>query len=378
MPKPVKRVLVYRLGSLGDTLIALPALHLVRRAFPDAERRLLTNVPVNSKAPPAAAILEHTGLVDSYERYSVGTRSFAELAGLVWRIRRWRPDVLVYLGAARGVSSALRDARFFRLCGLKRQIGVPLTEDMNTNRRLGTDEVWEPEASRLTRNLAELGDAHLDDPASWDLGLTPQEHARAAEVLVAGEDEARIPRRPLLAVSVGTKVQSKDWGRENWRALLQRLGAAHPGFTLALCGAPEERDASDFAAAGWREGVATRNHTPVVRNLCGELTPRESAAVFARAELFLGHDSGPMHLAAAVQTPCVAIFAARNKPRVWFPYGPGHRVLYHRVDCWGCGLETCLIEHKRCIVSISVEEVATAVEDTLSARSPHTPALHAG
>ena len=53
-----RRVLVYRLGSLGDTLIALPSFHLIARAFPSAERRLLTNLPVAAKAPPAAAVLE--------------------------------------------------------------------------------------------------------------------------------------------------------------------------------------------------------------------------------------------------------------------------------------------------------------------------------
>jgi ADP-heptose:LPS heptosyltransferase len=100
-----------------------------------------------------------------------------------------------------------------------------------------------------------------------------------------------------------------------------------------------------------------------VVNLCGDLTPRESAAVFARAEIFVGHDSGPMHLAAAVQTPCVAIFSARNKPRVWFPYGRQHRVVYHRVECWGCELETCVVEKKRCMTSITVDEVVEQVRD---------------
>ena len=59
---PTKRVLIYRLGSLGDTLIALPALKLVAEAFPEAERRLLTSFPPNSKAPPSSAIVENTGL----------------------------------------------------------------------------------------------------------------------------------------------------------------------------------------------------------------------------------------------------------------------------------------------------------------------------
>jgi lipopolysaccharide heptosyltransferase III len=350
MPSSTKRVLIYRLGSLGDTLVALPALHLAARVFPNAERRMLTNFPVNVKAPPAAAILENSGLIHGYYRYAVGTRSPGELLSLWWQIVRWRPQVLVYIGGARGVESARRDASFFRLCGIRRLIGVPVTEDMQQNRIEGPGETLEPEGARLARNLAELGDVRLDDPQSWDLRLTAEEQARADEaVRPTGE-------LPIIAVSVGTKVQSKDWGRENWRALLVKIAAHYPGHALTLSGSPPESEASEFAAEGWREAGGG----PVI-NLCGVLTPRESAAAFGRARIFIGHDSGPMHLAAAVQTPCVAIFAARNKPRVWFPYGRQHRVVYHRTDCWGCGLETCIVERKKCITSITVEEVLAEV-----------------
>ncbi len=355
MPSSTKRVLIYRLGSLGDTLVALPALHLAARAFPDAERRMLTNFPVNVKAPPAAAILENSGLVHHYFRYAVGTRSSLELLSLWWQIVRWRPQVLVYLGGARGIRTARRDASFFRLCGIRRLIGIPVTEDMQQNRTLEPDDVLEAEGARLARNLAELGDARLDDPESWDLRLSAEEQVRA--------DEALHPAAglPIIAVSVGTKVQSKDWGPENWRALLARMGALYPKHALTLSGSPPESDASEFAADGWREAGGG----PVI-NLCGVLTPRESAAAFGRAQIFIGHDSGPMHLAAAVQTPCVAIFAARNKPRVWFPYGRQHRVVYHRTDCWGCGLETCVTERKKCITSISVDEVLAEVRAILA------------
>jgi heptosyltransferase-3 len=354
MPSSTKRVLIYRLGSLGDTLVALPALHLIARVFPDAQRRLLTNFPVNAKAPPAAAVVDGSGLIHGYFRYTAGTRSPRELLALWWQLLRWRPQVLVYMGPTRGVEAALRDARFFRLCGISRLIGVPVTEDMQQNRWDESQQALEPEGARLARNLAELGDANLDAPASWDLRLTAAEHARATEVL------AVTTGLPILAVSVGTKVQSKDWGRNNWRALLNRLAVLYPGYTLVLCGAPEESEASEFAADGWRQNSSS----PVV-NLCGVLTPRESAAVFAQARAFVGHDSGPMHLAAAVQTPCVAIFAARNKPRVWFPYGKQHRVLYHQTNCWGCGLETCIVEQKKCLTSITVDEVVTEVRALL-------------
>jgi heptosyltransferase III len=354
MVSSTKRVLIYRLGSLGDTLVSLPALHLAARAFPGAERRLLTNFPVNAKAPPAAAILEGSGLIHGYLRYTAGTRNARELLTLWWQLLRWRPQVLVYMGPARGVESARRDLKFFRICGIPRLIGVPITEDMQKNRWDDSEQALEPEAARLARNLAELGDAHLESPASWDLHLTAAEHARAKEALSATAGHA------IIAVSVGTKVQSKDWGRDNWRSLLSRLATLYPDHALALCGALEENEASEFAADGWRHSSGG----PVV-NLCGLLTPRESAAVFAKACVFVGHDSGPMHLAAAVQTPCVAIFAARNKPRVWFPYGKRHRVIYHQTECWGCGLETCIIERKKCLTSITVDEVASEVHTLL-------------
>lgn len=362
-----RRVLVYRLGSLGDMLVAVPSLRLVRRAFPAAEVRLLTNLPVSRKAPPAAAVLEGSGLLDGYVRYAAGTRRPGDLLRLWWTLLRWRPEVVVYLAAARGVAAARRDGRFFRLCGVRRCVGVPLSEAMQANlygSEPGSPEAGlylrnhclEPEAARLARNLSGLGDACLGDPKNWDLRLSDAED-RAAEEAIGAE----LGGRPLLAVSVGTKVQAKDWGRENWRALLGAIAGSFPEYGLLLAGAPEESASSEWAAEGWRAAGGG----PVV-NLCGRLTPRESGAAFRRARLFLGHDSGPMHLAAAVGTPCVAIFAARNIPRQWFPYGEGHRIVYHAVDCGGCGLETCIDQRKKCLLSIGVAEVFREVEAALA------------
>jgi len=348
----VRRVLIYRLGSLGDTLVALPSLHLIERAFPRAERRLLTNFPVASKAAAAQTILDGSGLVDGYFSYTVGVRHLRKLWELRNEIRAWQPDVLVYLASARGVKIARRDAMFFRFCGIRRLVGVPFTQDMQKNRLIAATGLLEPEASRLARCIAELGDARLDDPASWDLRLTGSEH-RAASIALEPAG-----KRPVIAISVGTKVQSKDWGAENWHTLLTAMAALYPGFALVLCGAREESAASEQAAAGWR---SVPGSGPVI-NLCGFLTPRESAAVLERARFFVGHDSGPMHMAAAVQTPCIAIFAARNIPAVWFPYGNQHKVIYHAVDCAGCGLETCIVQKKKCITSITVDEVLGCIK----------------
>jgi len=108
------------------------------------------------------------------------------------------------------------------------------------------------------------------------------------------------------------------------------------------------------------ERLAKRWRGPVL-NVCGRLSPRESAALIGKAIAFVGHDSGPMHLAASVGTPCVAIFSAQDKPGVWFPFGTRNRVLYHQTDCYGCLLQVCIARKKECIRSITVEQVVNAL-----------------
>ena len=370
MKRQPERVLIYRLGSLGDTLVALPALHLVARAFPNAERRMLTSIPPNAKAPAASAILESTGLVQGYLQYPYATRNPVRLLSLWWSLFRWRPDLLVYMNGSRTASAAKRDETFFRLCGIKAMVGVPTSEDMLRARSLGVSsseplagEMFEHESSRLTRNLSELGDGRLSDPASWDLHLTAKERERALQVLEP------LGGRKFLAVSFGTKNQSNDWQQENWKALLGRLAEIYPDLALVICGAAVEAEMSEFAASGWRE----HSGNPVL-NLCGQLSPRESAAVIGHAVFYLGHDSGPTHLAAAAQTPIVAIYGGRNLPGTWFPYGEQHKVLYHRVSCSGCRLQTCTVEKKRCILSITIEEVLEEVTKRLPASAVSAPA----
>jgi heptosyltransferase III len=361
MQSEIERVLIYRLGSLGDTVVALPCFHQIARAYPGAERRLLTNVPVHSKAPAAYAILEGSGLVHGYVRYAISTRNLWELVDLQRQIRAFRPQVLVYLTPRRAAGDVLRDAAFFRLCGITKFIGLPLARDARTNRLDPATGNYEPEAERLARLIGCLGSIDLNDRANWELGLTVDEHKRAAEALEP------VQGRPLLGCSVGTKVQAKDWGGENWRSVLDTLAAELPQYGIALVGAPEESAVSEFASAAW-QGRAV--------NLCGALTPRESAAVLARAKFFLGHDSGPMHLAAASGTPCVAVFAARNRPRTWFPWGDQHEIVYHRTDCWGCDLETCIEEKKKCLTSITPAEVVGAVHRTLARMNAQHALVH--
>jgi heptosyltransferase III len=342
-PARIRRVLIYRLGSLGDTVVALPALHVVERAFPHARRFMLTNIPVHAKAPAAAAVLGDSGLVHEYIEYPIQMRRAPQVARVWWHVRRFRPDLLVYLAPPRTGDLIARDLRFFRLCGIRKIVGL-LDGESAKNRALG-DGWWEAEASRLLRAVQALGQADAADLRNWDLRLTQAEHEKAAAAL------SPLVPRPMIACGPGTKWPSKDWGQENWRALLGRLSEALPQYSLVMVGAREEAGLADYTAQEWRGATV---------NLCGKLTPRETAAVLAHAELFLGPDSGPMHLASTQGIPCAIPFAAIDLRGRWFPVGTEHRLIYHQVACAVCLLETCVEMRKQCTTSITVDEMFAA------------------
>ena len=109
-------------------------------------------------------------------------------------------------------------------------------------------------------------------------------------------------------------------GETNWVALLRLMADQHADLALVFIGSADEFDRSADLAAVWPGRTL---------NLCGRLAPRESAAAMQRAVLFVGHDSGPMHLAAATGVPCVAMFGNFNKPKWWHPAGKGHRIIHN-------------------------------------------------
>jgi heptosyltransferase III len=314
-----RRVLVFRLGSIGDFLISLPCFHLVRNRFPLDEIALLTNIPASNRAAPAEAILEGTGLVDRYVKYQ-GGRDLRQLAGLRSEIRALAPHILIYLAEPRGMLSIYRDYLFFRWCGIDRIVGLPMMPRSLAPRppAPGTT-LWESEARRLGRQIASLGGINFDLAENWDLHLSPEERAEARRLLSSLGDvmTMRGGHKRVVGLSIGTKQKVNDWGDESWRAVLNQLGSLD--FALILLGGMEDRERSQRLAEGWA-GPSL--------NLCGLISPRTSAAVLQRIDLLLCHDSGPMHLASAVGTRCVAVFSRRNPPGLWFPFGPDHDVLY--------------------------------------------------
>jgi heptosyltransferase-3 len=214
-----------------------------------------------------------------------------------------------------------------------------LTADRQTCRQTESDcepglTVSERECERLARCLEQLGGIDLDDPRMWDLRLTDAE-IRAGEAAIA-------PLKPSVyfAINMGGKAKEKDWGLGNWMGLVTRLRDKYPTAGLLVVGAAEDSERARQIAEVWSRAAV---------DACGTLSPRESAAAMRGAAVFIGHDSGPLHLAASLGVSCVGLFGNFNPPKRWHPRGRQHRII-HRM----AGLDT-----------IAVDEVVEAVEAIL-------------
>jgi len=314
---------IYRLGSLGDTIVALPCFHAIARAHPGTERIVLTNFPVSAKAAPLEGILGGSGLMDRALAYPVGTRSLKALWHLRRELRALGADTLYYLTPARGLAAAWRDWLYFKLCGFKHIVGAPLTAELQANPVVNAQGDIEQECLRLARCLRALGPIPVDDRSHWSLGLSEAEYQRAAQCT----EPLRGQR--FLAINMGGKVAINDWGMDHWLPLLGRLSTSDPALGLLVLGGPEDHPRGEEVARVWQG--------PRV-NACGALKPRESAAAVEAASLFIGR--------------CIGLFGDNNPPAKWHPYGPGNLALH---DMRG-------VQH------ITVAHVAQAAEAALAPR----------
>lgn len=314
------RILVFRIGSIGDFLVSLPCLHLLRETYAHDEIALLANEPSTGREVSAEAVIDGSMLVNKLIKYPADIRSPKKLNELKTIIRSYAPDMLVYLAPPRRFGWNVRDYIFFRWgCGIRHIIGLRLNPiSMEPRHPAAGHMLREREAERLGRQIACIGRIDFTLQKNWELNLSAAEITEADQILdsrVRCDDPAS---RFIVGLSIGTKQDINDWGDDNWRAVLQAIGKLQLG-TLVLLGATHDRERSEKLAQAWPGATV---------NLCGIIAPRVSAAVLRRIDLLLCHDSGPMHLAAAVGTHCVAVFSRHNPPGRWFPFGNEHRILY--------------------------------------------------
>ncbi len=166
-----------------------------------------------------------------------------------------------------------------------------------------------------------------------------------------GERPAQLGDEPYVVVHPGVSVPARAWAPEKNSALVQAL--LNEGRRVVVTGGPGERDLTARVAGPPRPGVL---------DLGGETDLAGLVEVIAGADAIVVGNTGPAHLAAAVGTPVVSLFAPTVPAVRWRPWRVPHVLLHRDVPCAGCRARVCPVEGHPCLGGVTVEEVVAAVE----------------
>jgi lipopolysaccharide heptosyltransferase II len=370
-------VLLIRPDHLGDVLLASPAETILRAAMPDAEidwlvgpwsaemvRRggaagevMTLDFPGFTRRPKSSPVEPYAALIR--EARSLRARGYD--AALILRPDHWWGALLA------------------ALAGIPRRFGYSVAECTP----FLTDTLPQPTGHAAAANLAlaRLAAVRLGRAPLPPSGIVPpafrvtcDERRWVEQRLMAWRPAGRATTS-LVVIHAGAGAPLKSWPTERWAAVAQRLRAP-TGVDIVLTGGPGERALAE---------QITARLDPPLPNLAGETTLGQLGALFAAADLVIGGDSGPLHLAAAVGTPTLRLYGPTDVAE-FGPWPPGdqHVALAAGLACQPCralvGPPCGAVELPPCLLAIDVESVVNAALGILhraSARPPADPATAA-
>jgi heptosyltransferase-3 len=327
----VRRVLVTKLRHHGDVLLTSPVFTTLARAIPAAEIDALVYAETVEMLAGHPAIAQVHTIDRKWKERGLATQALEEWR-LLRRLRERRYDLLVHL---------TEHPRGLTLAWLLRP-RWSVTRERATRSRLWrrrfTHFFRQPKAA--TRHTVET---NLDalrrigiypDPSDKRLVLVPGREADAKALALMAQHG--LPARGFILVHPGSRWLFKCWPAQHTAALIDRIVAS--GYHVAITGAPDAGERALVAAIIKAVGPAARERT---HDLSAQLTLRELAAVTAQARAFVGVDSAPMHIAAAMGTPTVALFGPSGELQ-WGPWGVASRVITSDAHpCRPCGIDGC-------------------------------------
>jgi lipopolysaccharide heptosyltransferase II len=352
-----RSIVVIKPCCLGDVLMTTPFLEVIHRTYPQATITYVVGTwsKVVAEHQPAIDRVMDSGTVGIPGRYS-----FFDYMKLVRVLRKQHFDLAFVLD------------RSPRLTLLPWLVGVP--------RRVGPDSLGRG-FSLTDRVAVSSSPAHLQHQVEIYLDLARKldltiDHPRMSFEPTEEERRAALPPSPMRVAlfpgggsNPGMELTAKRWPLERYRELARRL-VHELGAEVILIGGSDDAALNERLLEGMPAGA--------IIDLAGKTSIGQLAAQLERCALFIGNDSSPMHLAAAVGIPVIAIFGPTS-PEEYGPYpldDPRHIALWHHLSgrpCFFLGkMQSCA--HCTCMQAVTIEEVWSAVRSLIpSSQSKEVP-----
>ncbi len=336
----VRKVLLIRLRSIGDTVLSTPSLFALRRFLPNAEIDILVEdwvAPVLDQHPHVdnVVILEHGG--------------FASRARVARQIRAAGYDVVYNLHG--GTTATF----LTRATGARHRVGYETYQyaQLHNHQSPSSSSLWgEQKTHSVEQQLALLGwtGVPVSDRPRTHLAVTNDAASSVGRLLAeAGIEEDR----PIALIHPAAAFATKQWATENFARVAEFV--TERGLAPVAIAASNEREII--------ERLVNAASVPIVSF---DLSLPEVAALAARSQIFVGNDSGIAHIAAAVQTPSVVIFGSSNIAH-WHPWNKAAaEVVYEPMPCQPChGYFCSQFSQPECILRVPVDRVFAAIDRTL-------------
>jgi lipopolysaccharide heptosyltransferase II len=351
----VRRVLAVRLDNLGDVLMTTPALAAIKESLPGVELSLLAS-------PASRALQPHLSLVDHW--------LFHEAS---W-VKHARPATALdeYLLISELAEHAFDAAIVFTVCTqsalpaamLARLAGIPLRAAQCRENPYQLLTHWQPErdtdiaqarheARRQLDLVGSLGWRTSDERLRFELDDSDLDTLQAKLRLAGVPPGAR-----WIVMHPGASAPSRRWPAERFGLAADAI-AADSDCVIVFSGSADEQPAVEQAQRAMRR----RSHS-----LAGALSLGELATLIAGAQALVSNNTGPVHLAAALGTPVVDLYALTNPQHT--PWLVPSRVLHQDVPCRHCLKSVCPEGHHRCLLGVEAHQVAEATLQMVGIGTP--------
>src|SRR3989440_6149682 len=364
-------ILVIKMAGIGDLLLATPALRALRETYPHAHIDLLVT-PDSAGILNGWQVINRVIVLDKYlfdypQQLLTRPRNLLRLKPLWQDLRGGNYDAVLLLHHLTLPFGRLKHQLLLRATGAKWRVGLDNGHGWFLNVRVKDRGFGAMHEADYNLKLAEaVGASTSDKRLAMPLG---EDERRQARLLVYGEAEPESIARPIIAMHPGSGGYStaRRWAPERFAQLADSLYDC-VGGQLILIGGPEEAELHSRILGMMQSGMPARS-------FAGKSNIKVAAAVLELADLFIGNDAGPMHLATAVGTPTVAIFGLTHS-QAWGPYSgdtDGKRAIVVKLDlpCMPCFYrghylgtpEGCAT--RDCLALLGVDPVAVAARRLL-------------
>jgi lipopolysaccharide heptosyltransferase II len=354
------KILLIRLRLIGDVVFTTPIPRALKRAFPGARLAYL----VEEAAAPVVAGNPHLDEVIVVGRPRGLARLVADMR-LARRLRRGRFDVVIDL------HGGPRSSWLTRATGAPQRIGY----DVQARAWMYTRIVDRPRELRRRHSVVNQWDL-LEAIREWP-GGAPDPSRDAVEMAIDLSADGRISQRlaahdigpghEVVVIHVSAGNPFRRWPEPAFTRLVSALAGGGPNRRIILSSGPSDRDAAARIAAAARRELGAASDRIVD---FGEFNLAELRALVGRSRLFVGGDTGPLHIAATTKTPIVGIYgpteSARSAP--WRdPRVPTESVELAGLPCRPCDQRICEPGDFRCLTTLRPDEVISAAERAMSA-----------